>query len=288
MPTTYTHWRFGDQCIKTLPKPLQDVVNNNRDIFDFGVHGPDIFFYYKCYKQNDVVSYGTKLHQIPFKDTLSNFKISYKKSLNKNSILSYLLGFLAHFTLDSYCHGYIELKSEKQKVGHLKIESQLDRYYLIKDGYDPVKKSVTFSLKPSERIANDIASLFPELGKDVVYEAIKDQKFYLDLLKDDTYLKRFFLTKTFDALKIDRFKDLLITENNDERCKDSNERINKYFKMAVRHYPRLAKNLVNYLDNDKRLLPYFKNNFDRKPDYKKIPILPYKKELKYQVLEFQK
>ena len=54
MPTTYAHYRFGDKCINTLPNNLKEIINNNREIFNYGVHGPDIFFYYNCLKHNSI------------------------------------------------------------------------------------------------------------------------------------------------------------------------------------------------------------------------------------------
>ena len=127
MPTTYAHWRFGDKCIRMLPDDLQNIILNNRAIFDYGVHGPDIFFYYNCLKHNEVNRYGSAMHDIPYKDTLAQIKENFKKTENKDMALSYLLGFTCHFTLDSYCHGFIEKVDETMPYSHGKIESQFDR-----------------------------------------------------------------------------------------------------------------------------------------------------------------
>ena len=288
MPTTYAHWRFGDKCIKTLSEDLQNIINNNREIFDFGVHGPDIFFYYNCIKKNDINKFGSNMHGVPFEETLEKMRPLYQKSNNKESLLSYLLGFLTHFTLDSYCHGFVELKAMKQNVGHLKIESQADRYFLIKDGYNPVKQSATFSLKPNKKIASDIAELFPELNSEIVYKSLTDQVFYLNLIKDSNAIKRYFLNKLMIMANADNFKQLLITDVDEPICKDSNDRINKYMKVAVKHYPKLAKSLLAFLNDNKKLDKYFKNNFNHKDDYMKIPLLSYEEELKYEIKDFQK
>lgn len=283
MPTTYAHWRFGDQCIKTLPEQLQTIVNNNREIFDYGVHGPDIYFYYKCMKRNDVNRYGSNLHEIPFKKTLKDVKEQYKLIKNKDAALSYLLGFTCHFALDSYCHGYIDRKAEVSPVTHGKIESQFDRYLLIKDGYNPIKKSVTFSLKPNKEMASVISKLFNKWDEKTVYKSLKDQKMYLNILKDSNDFKRNLLIKAFTKFNTLSFIDLLITKENDERCADSMLRLDKYFNKAVEHYPILALSLYNYLEKGKRLDPYFSNHFCPKKDYKSIPILTLEMEKNYQV-----
>ena len=44
MPTTYAHYKFGKEVISALPRPLRSTVENHRELFDIGLHGPDIHF----------------------------------------------------------------------------------------------------------------------------------------------------------------------------------------------------------------------------------------------------
>ena len=287
MPTTYAHWRFGDKCIRMLPDDLQNIILNNRAIFDYGVHGPDIFFYYNCLKHNEVNRYGSAMHDIPYKDTLAQIKENFKKTENKDMALSYLLGFTCHFTLDSYCHGFIEKVDETMPYSHGKIESQFDRYLLIKDGFNPVTKSVTDMFHPDKKMAKVISGLFNKFDEDIIYKTLKDQKFYLNLLKDNSDIKRFFLTTAMDIAKVPSFKDLLITKENVEELKPVNIRLNKYFDMALKHYPVLADSLIGYLSDKNELNTYFKHNFSFKKDYRNLEILPLDEELKYKVTALQ-
>ncbi len=287
MPTTYAHWRFGDKCIRMLPDDLQTIILNNRAIFDYGVHGPDIFFYYNCLKHNEVNRYGSAMHDIPYKDTLAQIKENFKKTENKDMALSYLLGFTCHFTLDSYCHGFIEKVDETMPYSHGKIESQFDRYLLIKDGFNPVTKSVTDMFHPDKKMAKVISGLFNKFDEDIIYKTLKDQKLYLNLLKDNSDIKRFFLTTAMDIAKVPSFKDLLITKENVEELKPVNIRLNKYFDMALKHYPVLADSLIGYLSDKNELNTYFKHNFSFKEDYRNLEILPLDEELKYKVTALQ-
>ena len=287
MPTTYAHWRFGDKCIRMLPDDLQNIILNNRAIFDYGVHGPDIFFYYNCLKHNEVNRYGSAMHDIPYKDTLAQIKENFKKTENKDMALSYLLGFTCHFTLDSYCHCFIEKVDETMPYSHGKIESQFDRYLLIKDGFNPVTKSVTDMFHPDKKMAKVISGLFNKFDEDIIYKTLKDQKLYLNLLKDNSDIKRFFLTTAMDIAKVPSFKDLLITKENVEELKPINIRLNKYFDMALKHYPVLADSLIGYLSDKNELNTYFKHNFSFKEDYRNLEILPLDEELKYKVTALQ-
>ena len=283
MPTTYAHWKFGDAALKNLPEDPQKTVNQYRTLFDYGVHGPDIFFYYKVIKGNEINEFGDYLHGVAMRDILADFKKNYQTSGNKDASLAYILGFLAHFTLDSYCHGYIDLKAETEGPSHGKIESQYDRHLLIKDGRDPVKTSVTTSLRPSRYDAAVIAHLFNRYSDEEFYGILKDMKFYLDLLKDDSDVKRFLLETAMKAAKRYKYLDLLITKVNEPSCVTSNMRLDKYFATAAEHYPLLAASVMEYLEDGKELPSYFNNHFGPKPDYKDIPILSQQEEKDYTV-----
>ena len=40
MPTTYAHYKFGKEVISALPKRIQSAIENHRELFDIGLHGP--------------------------------------------------------------------------------------------------------------------------------------------------------------------------------------------------------------------------------------------------------
>ena len=56
MPTTYAHYKFGEEVIGALPRLLRSAIENNRELFDLGVHGPDLLFYYKALTKNPVMT----------------------------------------------------------------------------------------------------------------------------------------------------------------------------------------------------------------------------------------
>lgn len=63
MPTTYAHYKFGKEVMSALPRPLQNAIENNRELFDIGLHGPDILFYYRAAVKNRVSGQGYELHE---------------------------------------------------------------------------------------------------------------------------------------------------------------------------------------------------------------------------------
>ena len=140
---------------------------------------------------------------------------------------------------------------------------------------------------PDKKMAKVISGLFNKFDEDIIYKTLKDQKLYLNLLKDNSDIKRFFLTTAMDIAKVPSFKDLLITKENVEELKPVNIRLNKYFDMALKHYPVLADSLIGYLYDKNELNTYFKHNFSFKEDYRNLEILPLDEELKYKVTALQ-
>lgn len=56
MPTTYTHYAYGQEVFHKLPEELQRKIEPYIEYYNIGVHGPDILFYYHSYCKNKVKS----------------------------------------------------------------------------------------------------------------------------------------------------------------------------------------------------------------------------------------
>ena len=63
MPATYTHFRFGQDVKQRLPKGLRRIVDLHEDLFDIGLYGPDILFYYHGAVANPVSLTGFRMHK---------------------------------------------------------------------------------------------------------------------------------------------------------------------------------------------------------------------------------
>ena len=52
MPTTYAHYTFGQEVLKNLDGEIKKIIDKNIDLYNIGLHGPDILFYHKPLKSN--------------------------------------------------------------------------------------------------------------------------------------------------------------------------------------------------------------------------------------------
>ena len=137
MPALYAHDRFGAKVSGRLEGELGEIVNRYYTQFSIGLQGPDIFFFYKPYKDNVIVRYGNHLHEI---SALSFFRhaLSVVQRYGRDSgEYAYLMGFICHFILDSECHPYVDEMIEKTGVQHMEIEEEFEKLLLRLDYKDP-------------------------------------------------------------------------------------------------------------------------------------------------------
>ena len=58
MPSTYAHYRMGQQVRTMLDGNEKKIVEKYPQLYLIGLHGPDILFYYKPLKSNAINSIG--------------------------------------------------------------------------------------------------------------------------------------------------------------------------------------------------------------------------------------
>lgn len=159
MPAAYTHYKFGQEVLFHLSnKKLREVIAHYPKMFDLGLYGPDILFYCGIPGKKERNHLGFSLH----KEVAADFFIRAKDSIlaknnpAKGAGLSYILGMICHFVLDSECHTFIEYCMEKEGLSHTEIEMDLERELLERDGYNPVAHNpvhIRITKKEAEQVA---------------------------------------------------------------------------------------------------------------------------------------
>ena len=182
-----------------LPKQLQRTIENNRELYDIGLHGPDIFFYYKVWSQNHVNMTGYELHDQPAKAFfLQSAKIIGRLD-DKEAARAYIYGFICHYALDSECHKYVEKMIQVSGITHSEIEMEFDRMLLSEDKIDPVSYLATGHVRPTMKNAAVIAEFFEEVTTEEVKKSLSSMISIHKLLLAPNPGKRKFL---FGAMKL--------------------------------------------------------------------------------------
>lgn len=262
MPTTYTHHRFGGQCAASLPPELRQAVEQHRSLYDIGVHGPDLFFYYHPLKPNEVSWYGNKMHHVAARRIFEHAKPVWEQNGGGEEMLAYLLGFLSHFTLDSACHGYVEEARKALGITHNRLEAVYDAYLMRADGLTPSRVDRSAPLKPTPARAEVIARFF-DFPPKTVLAAGRGQVRVMRLLYSPRGIKKRVLRALIRRLGIgNSFDDLFIDDDIPEDCCNALARLDSLYAQALAEYAALAGALADYLNSGAELPARFDRDFE--------------------------
>ena len=162
MPTTYAHNKFCREVLARLPEREKRIVRSFRPLYELGADGPDVFFFYlpAIYK-NRVNRIGYDMHRRPGREFFLSAAERAKTNGFRGEELAFLFGFLTHFVLDSYCHGYVYEKDAEGVASHNEIEGELDRALMVKDGLNPLKFYPGDRMETTWHNADIISRYFP-------------------------------------------------------------------------------------------------------------------------------
>ena len=273
MPTTYTHYRFGKDVMSALPRPLQKSIEVNRELFDIGLHGPDILFYYQVFSKNHVNGLGYKMH-----DQMADafFKRAVEvigASEDKGAARAYIYGFICHFALDSECHKYIEKMIQVSGISHSEIEMELDRVFLTDDFINPVTYLGTKHIHPTLETAQVIAPFLEGITAEEVKQSLSSMVWVHKLLLAPKPFKRKIV---FGGMKIagmyDSMHGLVMSEQPNPACADYCQLLKKLYAGAV---PLAASLILQYqkvLFHGEELQKRFHETFGAGEDWEKLPL----------------
>ena len=162
MPAFYAHLKFGDLVTEQLPGEMRDVINGHREVFDLGCQGPDIYFFYRPWKKNEVNLYGEGLHAAPAKDLFERGVKIIRRFGQDSAKAAYVYGVACHFALDSECHPYVGEMVEKLKVGHIEIEEEFEKHMMRIYGLNPFSTDLSKWVPTDKAVVDAVKPLYPE------------------------------------------------------------------------------------------------------------------------------
>ena len=128
MPSTYAHYRFGIQMLPQMPADVRRTIQRFRQLFEMGLHGPDIFFYNSPLIKTNVGFWGAKFHEQTGEDFFTRVCRNLRLEPSE-AAAAYLYGVLCHYCLDAHCHPYVHKTAEKGEVTHAQLETEFERYF---------------------------------------------------------------------------------------------------------------------------------------------------------------
>lgn len=234
MPSTYAHYKFGQLVLRNLREDIMMNIINNKPLYDIGLHGPDILFYYKPLYRNSVNQTGFGMHDQKANLFFERAREVIRNSHTKTRSLAYVLGFICHFVLDSECHGYIEEKIQKSGISHTEIEVEFDRMLMVYNNHNPLKHRLTNHIIPKIQYAETIAPFFENVSAAEVQKSLKSMIRYNNLLIAPGKMKRKMIYALLRATgNYEDMHGLIVNFKSNKACTDSCNELEKRFAAAI-------------------------------------------------------
>lgn len=280
MPAIYAHYKMGRETVDLLNDEFQNnnwvnVIEKYRELFDIGVHGPDIFFYYYPLKENKIRSMGSEIHKKSLGYFLENAIKMIKRKKNKEPYIAYLFGFICHFSLDTISHPLIRKCMEKAGLTHNKVEVEYDRSLMCLDGENPLKYILTKHINATPYNAKIIYEFYKDIYIDMykgnteyadidnnlqnndefkaidVYKALKGIIDYNKLLHAPSSIKRNVLRVSMKGIGVyDDIGGFIIGRKPHPKCVINNKKLYVKMEYASRLAIKIMENIEQYLVSD--------------------------------------
>lgn len=254
MPANYAHHRFGRQVLSAIPAADRQCIQRFRRMYDMGLHGPDIFFYYNPFLKTATGDLGGKFHAM----TGREFFPAACTAATSEAARAYLYGLLGHYCLDSLCHPYVQKISDIGEATHVALESEFDRYLLALDKvaaphtYDMSKR---FHLTRGECMT--VAEFYPPATGAHISQSVKVMAFCTKFLANPNRSRTEKLLKKFSP----GYCDNLIPESESEELVPYIRELKALYDRAVAHYPSLLAQLTAHQSTGEPLGGDFARDF---------------------------
>ncbi|MGN0485111.1 MAG: zinc dependent phospholipase C family protein [Lachnospiraceae bacterium] len=254
MPSTYAHYRLGKEVKNSLREEERTVIIKNRELFQIGLHGPDLLFYYKPLKNNPVNQMGFAMHKRPGKEFFANAANVVKEHHSRSRYLAYVYGFICHFALDESCHGYIDEKIAASGLSHTEIEVEFDRMLMVQDNLDPIRQKLTEHIVPTLKNAEVIQAFFQGVDSEKIYKAMKGMIFHNNLLVAPNKGKRLVIDTLLSATgHYEEMHGLMVNYEKNPQCEDSCRKLWLLYQDAKELAVTLIHEFRDYLEGRLKL-----------------------------------
>lgn len=235
MPNTYAHYRFGNQVKEQVNEDARRIIEANIELFNIGVHGPDILAFYNPLKTNYIKKLGSTEHAEPALKLLEYAETQIKNKDNKAPYLAYMYGVICHFALDSYCHGYVNGRKAKTGIGHNLMEAEFDRMLMKQDGKNPFRFKPANTIIPTKQYADIIAAVSPKVFPREVYKSVRGMRKWCNFYVAPTIFDRVII---YGALLVSgnysSKNGMIIKHKPNKSCEESNKELLRLYRKAGR------------------------------------------------------
>lgn len=246
MPATYAHYRFGAAMLSRMPADISRTVKRQRRVFDVGLHGPDLFFFYKPVLTTKIGRLGHKFHRQTGREFFSRVCRNLRLDPTEEG-QAYLYGVLCHYTLDAHCHPLVEKISWEGTASHTRIETEFDRFLMEQDGKEPpYGMRLTGHMVLTAAQARTVSRFYPGTEPRHILQSLQGMRNIRKSLELPDGPVRTAVIKTMSAGS-ETFRDMVVRPEADPVCREFNGPLLARYEQAAKAFPAMLLQLGAHL-----------------------------------------
>ncbi len=257
MPANYTFHRFGAEALRRLPEKQQRPIQRFRRLYNGGLHGADLFFYYRPMLQSEVGELYHTYNSMTGREFFAQACDLLKQNPSEGGTAC-LYGLLANYCLSSQLTPLFREAMAQGNLSRTELEVELDRYLLCLDGRLPAHtQDITPSLKMTRGECVTVSQFFPPATPANLHEAYSGMIFWTRRFAAKKRTLAETLLKTCRA----SFRDQMMPDHANHKCLHLDSAMADCAARALELYPEMARNLTACRETGEPLGPLFDSAF---------------------------
>ncbi len=266
MPAYLTHRAAGERVLSQLGS---GAIPHEK-AFYLGCQGPDILFYRNYYpwrSSKDSLPLALEMHNENVRDQMENaleFARQYD-SADKDELVSYIAGFIAHYAIDKNAHPFVYGKAGKDTSVHHGIEFMWDSYSAMEQwNLNPQNFDVSAEIM-YDNIGEGICAWYKAVADDVYkrvisLDVIKQAQWHFAKAKKalaDINLPKKLLIHMISAMTGFDARVMLYPERRDETwfSKDEYSQMQNMIAQGVKETCDMIRFAFDYIDGQIKPIP---------------------------------
>lgn len=245
MPSNYAHYRFGVKALEKMDPDIRRKVQKFRNVYDTGLHGPDLFFYYNPLIHTATGALGKKFHAQTGDAFFS--AAARRLRLNPSEVgRVYLYGVLGHYCLDAALHPLVEAIAREGKIGHVELETEFDRFLLTRDGkIPPHVQDFSGHMRLSRGECVTVSGFFPGSSPSDILRSVRNMARLTRLLASRNRRT----VETLVGLAGKNARQILMPRSPNPNCAHLDETMLELYDQALERYPAMEAQLTALLSS---------------------------------------
>ncbi len=258
MPLNYAHYRFGAAMLASMPADLRRSVNRFRQLYDVGLHGPDIFAYGTPIPGSKLRALGEKLHQQTGREFFGRISRGLRLEPTEAGV-AYLYGLLSHYCLDSLCRPFLKAQEADSEASLQEMETEFDRYLLELDNkIPPYAQDMSLHMRLTPGECETVAKFYTGITDGQVKDCVRNMAMVTRLLAGS---RRSLVQKALQILP-GQADAMVMTPGPNPRCAHLDEELLGCYEAAARKFTSMLLQLNAHLTYNAPLGEDFATKFN--------------------------